>query len=88
MSWEMSRQGLLKHLFNEQMNARVELADAYLQIVPPGSHSSKHRNLAEECLYVLKRCGYDLHQDCDLEITDTYHWKAQDQVKQYDWESG
>ena len=88
MPWEMSRQGLLKHLLNEQMNTRVELADAYMQIVPPGSHSSKHRNLAEEFLYVLKRRGYDLHQDCDVEITDTYHWKAQDQVKRYDWESG
>ena len=32
--------------------------------------------------------GYDLHQDCDVEITDTYHWKAQDEVKRYEWEAG
>ena len=25
--------------------------------------------------------GYDLHQDCDVEITDTYFWKPQDKVK-------
>ena len=88
MPWEMSRQGLLKHLLNEQMNTRMETVDAYMQILPPGSRSGKHRHLAEECLYVLEGRGYDLHQDCDVEITDTYHWKAQDEVKRYEWEAG
>jgi len=88
MPWEMSRQGLLKHLLNEQMNTRMETVDAYMQIIPPGSRSGKHRHLAEECLYVVEGCGYDLHQDCDVEITDTYHWKPQAQVKRYEWEAG
>jgi quercetin dioxygenase-like cupin family protein len=88
MPWEMARQGLLKHLLNEQMNTRMETVDAYMQIVPPGSRSGKHRHLAEECLYVLEGRGYDLHQDCDVEITDTYHWKAQDEVRRYEWEAG
>ncbi len=88
MPWEMSRQGLLKHLMNEAMNTRVESVDAYMQIIPPGSRSGKHRHLAEECLYVLEGRGYDLHQDCDVEITDTYHWRAQDEVKRYEWEAG
>ncbi len=88
MPWEMARQGLLKHLLNEQMNTRMESVDAYMQLIPPGSHSGKHRHLAEECLYVLEGRGYDLHQDCDVEITDTYHWKAQDEVKRYEWEAG
>src|SRR5215831_18232573 len=68
MPWEMSRQGLLKHLLNEQMNTRMETVDAYMQVIPPGSRSGKHRHLAEECLYVLEGYGYDLHQDCDVEI--------------------
>ncbi|OGA21127.1 MAG: hypothetical protein A3I02_10045 [Betaproteobacteria bacterium RIFCSPLOWO2_02_FULL_67_26] len=88
MVWEMSRQGLLKHLLNEQMNTRMETVDAYMQIIPPGSRSGKHRHLAEECLYVLEGRGYDLHQDCDVEITDTYHWKPQDEIKRYEWEAG
>jgi quercetin dioxygenase-like cupin family protein len=88
MPWEMSRQGLLKHLLNEQMNTRMETVDAYMLIIPPGSRSGKHRHLAEECLYVLEGRGYDLHQDCDVEITDTYHWKPQDEIKRYEWESG
>lgn len=88
MPWEMSRQGLLKHLINEQMNTRMETVDAYMQIIPPGSRSGKHRHLAEECLYVLEGRGYDLHQDCDIEITDIYTWKPQDEVKRFDWEAG
>ncbi len=88
MPWEMSRQGLLKHLINEAMNTRMETVDAYMQIIPPGSRSGRHRHLAEECLYVLEGRGYDLHQDCDVEITDTYHWTAQDEVKRFDWEAG
>ena len=88
MPWEMARQGLLKHLLNEQMNTRMETVDAYMQIIPPGSRSGKHRHLAEECLYVLEGRGYDLHQDCDVEITDTYHWKPQDEIKRYEWEAG
>ena len=88
MPWEMARQGILKHLLNEQMNTRMETVDAYMQIIPPGSRSGKHRHLAEECLYVLEGRGYDLHQDCDVEITDTYHWKPQKEIKRYDWQAG
>ena len=88
MPWEMSRQGLLKHLINEGMNTRMETVDAYMLIIPPASRSGKHRHLAEECLYVLEGRGYDLHQDCDVEITDTYHWRPQAEVKRYEWEAG
>lgn len=88
MPWEMSRQGLLKHLINEDMNTRMETVDAYMQIIPPGSRSGKHRHLAEECLYVVEGRGYDLHQDCDVEITDTYHWKPLDEVSRWDYEAG
>jgi len=88
MPWEMSRQGLLKHILNEQMNTRMETVDAYMQIIPPGSRSGKHRHLAEECLYVLEGRGYDLHQDCDVEITDSYQWKPQAEIKRYEWEAG
>jgi quercetin dioxygenase-like cupin family protein len=88
MPWEMSRQGILKHLLNEHMNTRMETVDAYMQIIPPGSRSGKHRHLAEECLYVLEGRGYDLHQDCDVEITDDYHWKPQEKVQRFEWAAG
>src|SRR5437588_11197310 len=88
MPWEMSRQGLRKHLLNAHMNTRMETVDAYMQVIPPGSRSGKHRHLAEECLYVVEGRGYDLHQDCDVEITDTYHWLPQREVKRFEWEAG
>jgi quercetin dioxygenase-like cupin family protein len=88
MPWEMSRQGILKHLLNEAMNTRMETVDAYMQIIPPGSRSGTHRQLAEECLYVLEGRGWDLHQDCDVEITDTYHWTPQAEIKRFEWEAG
>ncbi len=88
MPWEMSRQGLLKHLLNAQMNARMETVDAYMQIIPPSSRSGKHRHLAEECLYVVEGRGYDLHQDCDVEITDTYKWMPQPEIQRFEWEAG
>src|SRR5436189_3974895 len=88
MPWEMARQGLLKHLLNSAMNTRMETVDAYMQIIPPGSRSGRHRHLAEECLYVLEGRGYDLHQDCDVEITDTYAWKPQSEIKRFEWEAG
>ncbi|MDB5597776.1 MAG: Cupin domain protein [Hyphomicrobiales bacterium] len=88
MPWEMSRQGLLKHLINENMNTRMETVDAYMQLIPPGSRSGKHRHLAEECVYVIEGRGYDLHQDCDVEITDVFTWSIQDEVKRYEWEAG
>ncbi len=88
MPWEMARQGLLKHIVNEAMNTRMETVDAYMQIVPPGSRSGKHRHLAEECLYVVEGKGYDLHQDCDVEITDTYHWTPVSDVQRFEWEAG
>lgn len=88
MPWEMARQGLLKHLLNAQMNARMETVDAYMQIIPGGSRSGKHRHLAEECLYVVEGRGFDLHQDCDVEITDEYRWKPQEEIKRFEWEAG
>ena len=88
MPWEMSRQGLLKHLLNEGMNTRMETVDAYMLVIAPGSRSGRHRHLAEECLYVLEGRGYDLHQDCDVEITDSYRWVPAAEVKRYEWEAG
>ena len=88
MPWEMSRQGLLKHLLNARMNTRIETVDAYMQFIPPGSRSGRHRHLAEECLYVVEGKGYDQHQDCDVEITDTYHWMPVSDVQRFDWEAG
>jgi quercetin dioxygenase-like cupin family protein len=88
MPWEMSRQGLLKHLLNDQMNTRMETVDAYMQIIPPGSRSGRHRQLAEQAVYVVE--GYDVHVDCDLAIAagERYQRVPQQEQRRFEWEAG
>jgi quercetin dioxygenase-like cupin family protein len=90
LPWENSPHGLLKHLVNEEMNTRAETVDAYMQIIPPGSRSGKHRQLAEQAFYVLEGRGYDLHVDCDLQIPDgeKYLWVPQSDEQRFAWEAG
>ena len=89
MPWENSPHGLLKHIVNEGMNTRAETVDAYMQVIPPGSHSGKHRQLAEQAFYIIEGRGYDLHMDCDLAIVDDkYSWKPNGDEKRFDWEAG
>jgi quercetin dioxygenase-like cupin family protein len=90
LPWENSPHGLLKHICNESMNTRAETVDAYMQIIPPGSRSGKHRQLAEQAFYVVEGRGYDIHVDCDLDLPggEKYVWKPQDEEKRFDWEAG
>jgi|SRR5947209_9270581 len=90
LPWENSPHGLLKHIVNESMNTRAETVDAYMQIIPPGSRSGKHRQLAEQAFYVLEGCGYDVHVDCDLDIPggEKYTWVPHDEEKRFEWEAG
>jgi quercetin dioxygenase-like cupin family protein len=89
MPWENSPHGLLKHIVNEGMNTRAETVDAYMQVIPPGSRSGKHRQLAEQAFYVIEGCGYDIHMDCDLAIIDDkYTWQPDGEEKRFEWEAG
>ena len=89
MPWENSPHGLLKHVVNESMNTRAETVDAYIQILPPGSRSGKHRQLAEQAFYVIEGRGYDIHVDCDLTIVeDKYTWVPEPEERRYVWEAG
>ncbi len=88
MPWELAPQGILKHMINESMNTLMETVDVYMQIIPPGSKSGKHRHLAEEAVYVLEGKGYDEHVDCDVEITDSYKFVPTGDAKKYEWKQG
>lgn len=89
MPWENSPHGLLKHIVNQGMNTRAETVDAYMQIIPPGSRSGKHRQLAEQAVYVVEGRGWDVHLDCDLAIIDDkYTWAPDGDEKRFDWEAG
>ncbi|HEX3550760.1 MAG TPA: cupin domain-containing protein [Candidatus Elarobacter sp.] len=90
LPWENAPHGLLKHIVNESMGTRAETVDAYMQIIPPGSRSGRHRQLAEQAFYVLEGRGYDVHVDCDLDLPggERYVWVPQREEKRFEWEAG
>ncbi len=87
MPWENSRQGKIKHMVNGKMNARVRTIDAYIQELPPGGRSGKHRHMWEEYIFILEGKGYDMHWDMEAEFGDAYRWRVKDGVR-YDWQAG
>ena len=88
MPWEDSPQGRLKHLCNGEMNARVNSVDAYMQELPSGGRSGKHRHMADEVLYILEGRGYDLHWDVDFELGSTYEWRVAATPSRWEWDEG
>ncbi len=88
MPWENSKQGIIKHLFNEKMEVQVEGVDAYMQFIPPGSRSGKHRHMSEEYMFILEGKGYDMHWDVDFELGEKYTWKVDEHPSIWEWEQG
>lgn len=92
MPWEDSPQGRIKHMINqkmsEEMNFPAKSVDLYLQEIPPGSCSGKHRHMSEECVYIIEGKGYDMHWDVDVTMQDEYEWIISDQGEKYEWEAG
>ena len=88
MPWENSRHGLIKHLANEKMDVQIESIDAYMQFIPPGSRSGKHRHMSEEYIFILEGSGYDLHWDVDFELGEKYNWKVDEKPSRWEWEQG
>ena len=61
MPWEYSQQGILKHVINEklakELGASVRGTDIYMQVIPPGGRSGKHRHMSEELIFVIEGEG-------------------------------
>jgi len=77
MPFERSPNGLIKHIINEKMNTKECCLDIYMQFLPPGKASGKHRHLSEEVFYVVEGEGYDLHWDVRFDCHDRM---------EFDWE--
>jgi len=88
MPWENSRHGKLKHMVNDEMDAVSRTMTAYIQEIPPGSRTGRHRHMAEEMVFVLAGKGYDLHWDVDMKLTDRYEWVVDQEPKKFEWEAG
>ena len=70
MPFERSPDGLIKHIINEKMNTKECCLDIYMQFLPGGKASGKHRHLTEEVFYVVEGSGYDLHWDVKFDCHD------------------
>ncbi len=88
MPWENSRQGRIKHLVNDYIDARIPDVDAYIQELPPGGRSGKHRHMAEEIIHILEGRGYDIHWDPDVRMEDVFEWKLKEEGVKYEWKEG
>ena len=89
MPWEDSPQGRLKHILNEKMceefDIPVRATDIYMQVIPPGSKSGRHRHISEELVFVLEGQGHDVHADPVAVIEDEYTWEFPEKSLQFDW---
>ena len=73
--WEYTRQGKLKYLIHPWAdNCCLKTLDVYVQELPPGGASGKHRQVAEEILFILEGKGYDIHDGV------RYDWEKDDLV--------
>ncbi|ATW27193.1 cupin domain-containing protein [Candidatus Formimonas warabiya] len=88
MPWEECCHGKIKHVINDEMDAISKAMNLYMQEIPAGSKSGKHRHMAEEVIFVLEGRGYDLHWDVDMKLTDRYEWIVAEEPKRFDWEAG
>jgi quercetin dioxygenase-like cupin family protein len=94
MPWEDSPQGRLKHLMNSEIASDLDVpangTDVYIQEIPPGSQSGKHRHMSEELVFVLDGAGYDLHWDPKLVVPESNgeaHWEWPAEPTRFDWET-
>lgn len=94
MPWELSRQGLIKHMLNADLADEFDFpgkgTDLYMQVVPPGSRSGKHRHMGEEVVFVLEGSGYDHHWDTDIELvsTEEVRFVVDEEPKRFDYRAG
>ena len=85
MPFERSPDGLIKHIVHEQMNTKECCLDIYMQFLPPGQASGRHRHLSEEVVYVIEGKGYDLHWDVKFDVHETMEFEWDTEPKRYDW---
>ena len=88
MPFERSPDGLIKHIVNEKMDTKECCIDIYMQFLPPGKASGKHRHLSEEIFYVVEGRGYDLHWDVRFDCKDEYEWLWDEKPKRFEWGQG
>ncbi|MBI4330769.1 MAG: cupin domain-containing protein [Chloroflexi bacterium] len=72
--WEDTQMGRIKFLVVPKRNSGLLTYDAFVQELPPGGASGKHRHAPEEAHKILEGKGYDVHDGVKHE------WEAEDMV--------
>lgn len=88
MPFDRSPDGLIKHIINERMNTKECCLDIYMQFLPGGKASGKHRHLSEEVFYVVEGSGYDLHWDVKFDCRDEMDFEWETEPKRFEWTQG
>lgn len=88
MPFENSPHGILKHMIHEKMNTVENCVDVYMQFLPGGMASGKHRHLAEEVFFVVEGEGYDLHWDVSFSVDVKFTWEWAEEPKKFEWKRG
>ncbi|MDH5749490.1 MAG: cupin domain-containing protein [Rhodospirillales bacterium] len=88
MPFEDSPDGRLKHIIHKKLNTMECCIDAYMQFIPPGGSTGKHRHLAEEVFYVVEGSGYDLHWDIDFDCKEEFSWQWEKEPQRFEWTQG
>ena len=88
MPMENSPDGLLKHIINKKLNTMECCIDAYMQFIPPGGSTGRHRHLAEEVFYVAEGKGHDLHWDVKFDCGEEFIWDWQEKPRRFEWAQG
>jgi gentisate 1,2-dioxygenase len=88
MPFEHSPDGLLKHLCHEKLGTRECCIEAYMQFLPGGGKSGRHRHMWEEVVFVAEGSGYDLHWDLKFDCLDAFQWDWEAEPKRFEWSRG
>jgi mannose-6-phosphate isomerase-like protein (cupin superfamily) len=88
MPMERSPDGLIKWIINEKMDTKECCLDIYMQFLPPGKASGKHRHLSEEVFFVIEGSGYDLHWDVKFDCHDKMEFEWEAEPKKFEWKMG
>jgi len=72
--WEDTAMGRIKYMVHPTIPSGLVAIDAWIQEIPPGGRSGKHRHVAEELHKILEGEGYDIHDGV------RWDWEKEDVV--------
>jgi quercetin dioxygenase-like cupin family protein len=72
--WEWTSQGRLKWFTHPHIDSSARRVWLYMQEIPLGSRSGRHRHMTEEQIFVINGRGYDIHDG------ERWNWQKGDLI--------